>query len=133
MSTEIYWLTLTALMTALFWAPYILNRFYEIGILPAVLNPNIDEAPKATWAQRMMSAHKNAVENLVVFAPLAIAVHLTGMSTELTATAVKVYFFARLIHFVVYSLGVPLMRTVTFLIGFACQMVLALSLLGVMS
>ena len=26
MTTELYWLTLTALMTALFWMPYVLNR-----------------------------------------------------------------------------------------------------------
>jgi len=132
MSIEIYWLTLTALMTALFWVPYVLNRFIEIGILPAITNPNTDAKPRAAWAQRMMNAHSNAVENLVVFAALAMSIHLTGTSTELSATAVKVYFFARLAHFVAYSLGVPLMRTLLFLVGFACQMILALTLLGVM-
>jgi len=131
MSTEIYWLSLTALMTGLFWVPYILNRFYEIGILPAVMNPNTDERPKAAWAQRMMDAHMNAVENLVVFAPLTIVVHLADVGSSLTATAVKVYFFARLVHFIVYSLGVPGMRTVMFLVGFACQVILGLTIVGV--
>lgn len=133
MSTEIYWLTLTALMTSLFWSPYILNRFYEMGILPAVLNPNRDKNPKAAWAQRMMHAHTNAVENLVVFAPLAIAVHLVGAGNELTAMAVKIYFFTRLTHFIGYSAGVPLIRTITFLTGFACQLILGLTVLGLVS
>lgn len=133
MSTEIYWLTLTALMTALFWMPYILNRFYEMGILPAVLNPSQDKTPKAAWAQRMMHAHTNAVENLAVFAPLALAVHLVGSGNELTAMAVKIYFFVRFIHYVGYSAGIPLIRTIMFLVGFACQVGLALNVLGVIN
>ena len=80
MSTELHWLTLTALMTSLFWLPYILNRLSEMGIVPAVMNPSTDPTPKAVWAKRMMRAHANAVENLVIFAPLVIAVHVTGLN-----------------------------------------------------
>ena len=32
LSSELYWLVLTLLMTALFWLPYILNRMLEQGI-----------------------------------------------------------------------------------------------------
>ena len=31
-TTELYWLTLTALMTALFWVPYVLNRMVVSGL-----------------------------------------------------------------------------------------------------
>ena len=130
MSSEIYWLTLTVLMTALFWVPYILNRMIEMGIWAAISNPNSDTTPRAAWAQRMTNAHSNAVENLVIFAPLVIAVHIVGTGNELTAIAVKTYFFVRLIHFVGYSAGIPLIRTIMFLIGVACQIVLALAVLG---
>jgi len=132
MSNELFWLSLTALMTGLFWVPYILNRFIEMGIFPAILNPDADPTPKATWAKRMMNAHSNAVENLVVFAPLAITIHLSGTGTELTASAAMVYFYARLVHFIVYTLGIPAARTVTFLVGFACQLILGLTLLGLL-
>ena len=130
MSSEIYWLTLTVLMTALFWVPYILNRMIEMGIWAAISNPNSDTTPRAAWAQRMTNAHSNAVENLVIFAPLVIAVHIVGAGNELTAIAVKAYFFVRLIHFVGYSAGIPLIRTVMFLIGVVCQIILALAILG---
>ena len=76
MNAELYWLTLTALMTSLFWLPYIVNRLLEIGVSQAVLNPNTDMTPRAAWAQRMMNAHRNAIENLVIFAAVAIAVQL---------------------------------------------------------
>jgi uncharacterized MAPEG superfamily protein len=42
-----------------------------------------------------------------------------------------VYFFARLAHYVIYTLGLPLLRTVAFFIGFVSQMVLAMTLFGV--
>ena len=76
----------------------------------------------------MMRAHTNAVENLVIFAPLVLALHATGASTPVTAGACTVYFFARLAHYVIYTLGLPLLRTLAFAIGFVAQMVLALAL-----
>lgn len=132
MNTELYWLTLTALMTGLFWVPYILNRFAELGILPAIMEVNADLTARAAWANRMMLAHQNGVENLVVFAPLVLVLHATGTGTALTASAAAVYFFARLAHFIVYSLGIPALRTVLFLIAFACQMLIGLTALGLL-
>jgi len=129
MSEELYWLTLTVFMTAIFWMPYILNRFYEMGILEAIMNPNTDSAPKALWARRMMAAHRNAVENLVVFVPLVLIVQITGTNSSISASATAVYFFTRFAHYIVYSFGVPALRTVAFLIGFACQITLALTAL----
>ncbi len=132
MNHELFWLSATALMTGLFWAPYILNRFAEMGIFPAILEVDADATPQAKWAKRMMKAHTNAVENLVVFAPLVLVVHVSGLGTELTAAAAMVYFYARLVHFVVYTLGVPAARTLAFLVGFACQLILGLTVLGLM-
>jgi len=36
LSTELYWLVMTLLMTSLFWVPYIINRMLEQGILNAL-------------------------------------------------------------------------------------------------
>ncbi|MBI1273899.1 MAG: MAPEG family protein [Alphaproteobacteria bacterium] len=130
MSAELYWLTLVTLMTGLVWAPYIVNRLVEYGSA-AVMKPRIPAPPKAAWAARMMKAHANAVENLAVFAPLALAVHVSGMGNETTAMAAMLYFWARLVHLVVQTLAVPLLRTLAFATGFFCQLTLALTLLGV--
>ena len=78
-----------------------------------------------------MRAHANAVENLVIFAPLVLALQVFGISTATTATACIVYFFARAAHIVFYTFGVPLLRTVVFIVGVACQIALALTLLNV--
>jgi len=130
LTPELYWLVLTILMTGLFWIPYILQRILENGFFTALWSPQGLTHTDAPWAQRMMRAHQNAVENLVIFAPLVLALHSTGASTPVTATACMVYFVARAAHFLIYSFAIPVFRTVAFIAGFAAQMVLALTLLG---
>ncbi len=132
MTEELYWLILTTLMTSLFWVPYILNRIAVRGLMGGMANPSPDDKPQTPWAERAMLAHKNAVENLVLFAPLAIATHVMGVGTELTATMSMVFFFARLVHFVVYAAGIPVVRTLAFAVGFLAELILALNLLGMM-
>jgi uncharacterized MAPEG superfamily protein len=129
LSTEFYWLVLTILMTALFWVPYILNRMLEQGIATALWDPHGVTDTRKAWARRMMQAHQNAIENLVLFAPLVILIQIMGLNSDASATACMVYFFARLLHYIVFTFAVPVLRIVTFLIAFAAQITLALQLL----
>ena len=125
---ELHWLVLTLLMTALFWLPYILNRIIETGVWATLGVPKL--RPDAAWAERLMRAHANAIENLAIFAPLVLAVQFTGINTASTATACMVYLCARLVHMLAYLAAIPVIRTLAFTAGFFCQMVLALTLLG---
>ena len=92
MKLELYWLLATLIMTALFWVPYVLNRIGELGLWPTLANPNMEIKPKSGWAVRMINAHKNAVENLVIFAPLILMVHIAGISSPVTVSAAMIYF-----------------------------------------
>lgn len=130
MTTELYWLILATLMTSLMWLPYILDRIIVRGLIPAMDNPSSDDKPQSEWAKRAMLAHKNAVENLVLFAPLVIATHILGVGTSLTATMCMVYFVARLAHYVIYTAGIPVLRTLSFAASFLSVLILALNLLG---
>ena len=129
MTTELYWLTLTALMTALFWVPYVLNRMVVSGLGGALASAAPEGSAHSPWAQRAMKAHYNAVENLAIFAPAVLVAHLLNISTPATKAAVVVYFFARLLHFVVYSAGIPAARTLTFTAGWIAQMLVLASIL----
>ena len=129
MTTELYWLTLTALMTALLWVPYVLNRVGVLG-LGGTLAGNAPDAGKlAEWAQRAIRAHTNAIENLAIFAPIVLTAHVLGISNSTTKMAVVVYFFMRLAHFVVYMAGIPAARTVTFTAGWLAQIAIIASIL----
>jgi uncharacterized MAPEG superfamily protein len=129
-STEITCLTLTALLTGVLWVPIIANRLAENGVWTALKNPQPDLRPRAEWAWRLANAHRNAIENLVVFAPLALAVHVLGIADATTGHAATIFFLARLTHAVVYGFGIPLLRTLAFATGFACQITLAARILG---
>ena len=130
MTTELYWLTLSILLTSVLWMPYIINRLFEGGFIHGLWDPDGETASKIPWAQRLMSAHVNAVENLVIFAPLVIITHILGMNTELTAAASMLYFFSRLLHVLFFTFRVPVLRIVTFLGGFVAQMMMVFTLLG---
>lgn len=128
---ELFWLTATVVMTALFWLPYIFRFIADTGIWTAVWDPDGEHPLKAAWAQRAHRAHQNAVENLVVFAPLAIMVHVLGLSNETTAAAAAIYFGARAAHYFIYLFGIPVARTLVFFVAWGCQVVLVLALFGI--
>ena len=131
MTTELYWMTLTVLMTALFWVPYVLDRYVLRGIWPALSDTKPEGGgPQSLWAQRAIRAHQNAVENLAIFVPAVLTAALLHVSTPATKAAVVVTFFARLAHFVVYTAGVPVLRTLAFTAGWVAQIVILLTILG---
>ena len=130
MTSELYWLLLTCLMTALMWVPYILNRIAVRGLMPAMGYEGSDSKRHSAWAERAMAAHKNAAENIGVFAGVVLAAHVLGVSGGATATAAAVYFFARLVHYVVYVAAIPVVRTLAFAVSWACIMVIGIAALG---
>ncbi|MBC7577199.1 MAPEG family protein [Tardiphaga sp.] len=129
MTRELFWLTLTVILTGLLWVPYVLNRIMVRGLFGAMANPTRADKPQAEWANRLMFAHDNAVENLIVFAPLVLILNAADVSTPTTVLACAVYFWSRLAHLAVYTIGVPILRTLAFTVGFIAQAVLAIAIL----
>jgi uncharacterized MAPEG superfamily protein len=124
---DLFWLAATAVLTSVLWIPYVINRFRELGPPGWAWFPRPDPPPRAAWAQRAVQAHTNAVENLVIFAPLALIAHTLGVAAIHTC---EVFFFARLAHTVITWSGLPIpLRTLAFLIGFACQVILGVTIL----
>ena len=130
MTPEIYCTALAIGLTGMLWIPIIINRLREIGVWQALKNPQPDVRPHADWAYRLANAHRNAIENVVVFAPLAIIVHVLGREDSLTAAAAMIFFYSRVAHALIYTFGVPLLRTIAFAVGFGCQGVLLLRILA---
>jgi uncharacterized MAPEG superfamily protein len=127
---EIHWLLLTVLLSASIWMPYVVDRILVRGLWPAISDRGPENGPHSPWAQRMIRAHANAIENLAIFAPLVLAAHALNVHSAALVTAATVYFFARLAHLVVYTLGLPVLRTIAFAVGWGAQMVFVFALLG---
>lgn len=126
---ELAYLTWTAVLTGILWIPYILDRIAVRGLAGAVGYPE-NPPPQSPWAARLMKAHANAVENLVVFAALVLVAHALGISGGAVATACAVYFWARVVHAVAYTFAVPWVRTLAFAVGFFAQAAIAWQILG---
>lgn len=129
MNADMNYLVWMTLLTSLMWIPYVLNMILVRGLINAVGYPE-NPKPLAAWAQRAKNAHVNAVENLVLFAALVLAANVVGASNEMTATAALVYVIVRIIHWCAYSMAIPWVRTLTFVAGFACQVVIAIEILS---
>src|SRR6201989_3314292 len=132
MTRELFWLTQTVIFTGLLWIPYLLNRCQVRGLSGTLANPSRNDKPQAEWANRLMFAHDNAVENLILFAPLVLILNAIDYSTKWTVLACAVYFWDRVAHLIVDRLGLPMFRTLGFTVGFLAQAVLALAIFALL-
>ena len=89
MTREIFWLTLTVILTGLMWIPYVLNRCQVRGLTGAMANPSRNDKPHAEWANRLMFAHDNAVENLIIFAPLVLILDFDRLFDEMDRSGLR--------------------------------------------
>lgn len=128
MSTELQYLTYVTAFTGILWLPYVLDRIAVRGLINAVGYPDNPE-PQSPWAQRLMKAHANAVENLVVFAILVLVAHAANIDSSTIAAACVAYFWARVAHALAFAFGIPWVRTLAFAVGFVSQATIAWQLL----
>ena len=128
MTSELESLAWVAALSAIMWIPYIVNTITVRGLMDAVGYPE-DPKPLAPWAERMKKAHYNSVENLVLFATLVLVAHAAGISNETTVLVCKIYFWARVVHLVSYTMGIPWVRTLAFAAGWLCCVALLVELL----
>jgi uncharacterized MAPEG superfamily protein len=128
MTSELTSLTWVVALTAVLWLPYILNRVAVRGLVDAVGYPE-NPKPLSPWAARLKAAHNNAVENLVLFASLVLILNAASISTETTVLACQIYFWARLVHYIVYGAGIPWVRTLIYAVSWLCIVALILQVI----
>jgi len=130
MTNEIYWLTLTTLFSALLFMPYAYVRISSIGLVRLFVSPLPGDDPfQQEWAHRAYRAHMNAIENIATFAPLVLAVQVTGANNEVTAQACMIYFWARVVHAPFYIFNTPFVRTIAYFVGLGASLTLVYQLL----
>mgnify|MGYP001600901728 CR=1 FL=1 len=82
----------------------------NVGLAP--LAGNREHMPAIEgWAGRAVRAHRNMLENIVLFAALVLVAQVAGKTNATTALGAQVFFWARLVYAGVYIAGVPWLRT----------------------
>jgi uncharacterized MAPEG superfamily protein len=127
MSTDLVFLTWSAALCGVLWAPYIIERVLNWGLVEAVGYPDDPKAP-AKWAERCKRAHLNMVENLPIFASLVLVAHVAGAANETTALGAVIFFYARLAHAVVFIFGIPWLRTLAFVVSWVGMLMIFLQI-----
>lgn len=118
MTPDLDYLAYTALLTAVLWIPFIVGQVRANGFMTAENYKDPTPRPVPLWAQRANRAHINAVEGFAPFAALVLIAHVSGNASAMTAIWAMVFFWARIAHAVIYMLGIPYLRTVSFTFGF---------------
>jgi len=75
-------------------------------------------------AARIERALHNSVTALALFAPAVLILVATDRTDDSSLLACQVFLIARIIYLPVYALGVPAVRTLAWLAGFAATAVL---------
>jgi len=88
----------------------VLGAMMQVG-LPALAG-NREGLPDITgWAGRAARAHRNMLENLVLFAALVLVAVAAGRTNATTLLGAQIFIYARLAYAVVYVAGIPWLRT----------------------
>ena len=81
---------------------------------------NRDDLPEASPATaRADRAAKNMLENLVLFVAVFVAARAAGATSAELTTGCAIFFYARLLYFLVYVAGVTYVRTLFWAIALA--------------
>ncbi|MBY4637656.1 MAPEG family protein [Sphingopyxis sp. XHP0097] len=134
MQQAFHYLAQAGVLTALMWVPYILSRMHSWGIRDFLNNypdgfPAAEPAPPL-WAQRAKRAHLNMVETLPAFIAVVVAASYLaddGAAAEVGRWAM-IFYYARVAHYIVYSLGIPYLRTPAYLVSWAAILMIGTQL-----
>jgi uncharacterized MAPEG superfamily protein len=99
MTTELFWLTLTAILASSLWIPYIIGvnvTDYE-GKQHSFSRPP-DQSKMAPWVHRSHRAHLNLLEQFVPFATVVIIGFQAKVSTTITVWCTIAFFWLRVAH-----------------------------------
>lgn len=100
----------------------------QVGLPPLI--GNRDDFPMLKGLPgRAQRAHRNMVENLVLFAILALAVAVAGRSNAMTLLGAQLFFWGRIAYAVIYLIGVPYARTVAWAVSMVGLVLMFLQLI----
>ena len=118
MTTELTWLTYTALLAGSLWIPFIVGvnvTDFEGKDIQFIRPPN--PGKMELWVHRSLRAHQNLLEQFVPFAIIVLIGAVAHVSTSVTVACSIIFFWLRVAHAVGMITGLarlPLRPTIYF-------------------
>jgi len=129
MTSDLAMLTASAVLTGCLVLPYGFAMWTQWRIVD-VLGNRENVPPLPPWAERARRAHQNMLENFPHFAVLVLVAHVSGISNAQTALGATVFFWARVVHAVVYTTGVWPLRALAYFAGVGGEILILARLLS---
>ena len=110
MKPELMLLVWATLLTVVQAVIAVQGAFNQVGL--RVLAGNREGMPEIKgWAGRAGRAHRNMLENLVLFAALVLVAVVAGKTNDKTLLGAQIFLWARVAYAAIYVAGIPWLRT----------------------
>lgn len=113
MTVDLTMLAWSAALCVVLALPYTIGLNKSFG-LPILIGNRENFPTVEGWIGRAKRAHMNMLENIAPFAALVLIAHVSGKADASTALGAQLFFWARLVHGVVYIAGLPWIRTAAY-------------------
>ena len=129
MTPDLTYLVLAAILTFVQVVIAVLGCTMQVGLPKLAANRDDVPAQYDGWVGRAVRAHRNMLENLVLFAILVLVAQAAGKANATTALGAMVFFYGRLAYAVIYIAGIPWLRTGAWAVSVIGLALIALELL----
>jgi len=130
MTTELFWLTLSAVLAGSLWMPFIIGVVTETEDFTDFTRPP-ELSRMRPWVHRAFRAHQNMLETFIPFAAVVLAAHVAGVSNGVTLTAAIAFFVIRVVHAIGMISGLARfpIRPIIFTASYLCTVTIAVTVL----
>ena len=128
MTPELMYLVWSVAFTLVLAVIAVLGAWQEIG-LPRLAGNREGLGEMPGWAGRAARAHRNMLENLVLFAILVLVARAANISNAMTLLGAQLFFWGRVAHAILYIAGIAWVRTAAWTVSVLGLLLIFLQLL----
>lgn len=129
MTPELMYLLWSAALTLVLAAIAASGATLEVG-LPRLAGNRENMPEMSGWAGRAARAHRNMLENLVLFAILVLVARSVNVSNGMTLLGAQLFFWGRVAHAIIYIAGIAWLRTAAWVVSIIGLILIFLQLVG---
>jgi len=116
MSPDLKILIWTVVLTFIEMIVAVLFANEQLGL--GMLAGNRERLPELTsFAGRAQRAHRNMLESLPLFIALVLVAQIAGKTNSATLAGAELFFWGRLAHWLIYTIGIPWLRTLAWIVS----------------
>jgi uncharacterized MAPEG superfamily protein len=128
MTTDLWMLVASAMLCLLIPGIYLVGRSQAPGGTQWGFGNRDTTLAVPAWTARAIRAHANLVENLTPFAIVVLTAHVAGKANATTALGAELFFVGRVAHVLVYTAGIPYLRTAVFFVAAVGEIMILMQL-----